>query len=280
MVYLVATIASDAEHLPTLLERLRDEVAVPEVRPGGGEAWSVGYYADRRPLIIKKPGTLVPGRSIAELAGGLKSQVMLACIKNRNDVGRRSPPYRHGRWLFAHVGDLSGLEAQSARIRERLPTFFPGEADDTGPGALAFAMFRAELQRIGAGAEEDPLIAPSELRQALHRAAEAASGLAREASLMLRAGFVATNGRVIVASRVGAPLWFRSKIGLEASADSPLLADPSSIGFKRLMESLARFRAVVLAHAVREGQGQSEWVEVPEGRTLSVDHQLSVDLGG
>ncbi|MCB9652774.1 MAG: hypothetical protein H6729_01400 [Deltaproteobacteria bacterium] len=251
---------------------------VPDIAPGAGEAWAVGYYADRRPLIIKKPGALVPGRSLAELAGGLKSQVMLACVKNRHDVGSRSPPHRHGRWLFAHVGDLAGLEAQSARIRERLPSFFHPETDDAGPGALAFAMFRAELQRIGAGAEDDPLIAPVELKLALHRSAEAAAGLAREAGATLRAAFVATNGRVVVASRAGAPLFLRRKQGLEAPPDSPLVADPSSIGFKRLMESLQRFRAVVLAHAV--GEAHAEWVEVPEERTLSVDHQLNVDLGG
>src|SRR5688572_22783394 len=115
MVYLLAAIANDAEYTPALLYSLGAELAVPEA--GSDEIWGIGYYADNRALIIRKPAELLPRRSFYELSPSVTSRVVLATIERDNPSLEKSPPYRFRRWLFASTGDLSPLAALSDRVQ-------------------------------------------------------------------------------------------------------------------------------------------------------------------
>ena len=58
MVYLLAAIANDSEYTPALLYALGAELAVPPSPADSDEIWGIGYYADNRALIIRKPAEL------------------------------------------------------------------------------------------------------------------------------------------------------------------------------------------------------------------------------
>lgn len=270
MVYLVATLANDAEHLPALIDGLRHEVLVPEPDPKG-ESWAVGYYADNRALIIKKPSNTLADRSIGQIAGNLKSRILLACVQSTVER-ERPPPYRHRHWLFGFAGDLSPLRAHASRIRERLPSFIRTDPAHAGVGELAFGMFLAELHR--GQMIEDALVDSQELARALKRTADAIKGLVMESGGDVAASFVATNGKVVVVARSGVPLYYKVQQSLEVSAETA--PDPGSTDFKRHVEALKRFRAVVVAQTVPEGR--ANWAEVAEGVALSITSQLEVKL--
>jgi len=260
-VYLIATLANDADYMPALTHALSKEL--PNLDPRD-ESWGIGYFTDDRALIIQRPIDRKEPVDVHRVTSDLRSQVLLAC------AGVREPsPLRSRRWLFAAVGDLSPLEALSGTIRDKLPDFARTElGDDSGP-ELAFGMFLAELRRRGI--LDDPLLGAESLREAGSRVADAIRGLASEVEdRELNAAFVATNGRLVLGCALGRPLHLKLQAGLEGLPEGPV--DPARTDFKQVAASLKRFRAVVLAHEPGE---QSDWSALPEDAVVVVDGQLN-----
>jgi predicted glutamine amidotransferase len=269
MVYLLATFANDADHMPSLLHALAAELDVPE-NPGAHETWGLGYYADDRALLIKKPASILHQRNAYALAPEVRSRILLACAAGVGDRAA-APPYRFRRWLFAHLGDLTGLEAVRDTVRDKLPDFVRSEVNQPSGGALAFTMFLAELHR--ASVLEDQLADPSRLAQALARTADTVRRLAEEAgSGPVRASFVATNGRVVLVHQGGVALSRKLQTGLERLPAGPL--DPALTDFKQLAAALKRFRAVVVAPG--DLSDRPDWEVIGEAQSLVIDAHLGV----
>lgn len=274
MVHLLAAIATDAEHMPSLLYSLKGVFAPPERDPSAGqETWGVGYYADDQALTIRKPGELVSSRALFDIANTVRSRVLLAQVQRGAHKSREAAPHRFRRWLFGAVGDVGALGQLRGRILEATPEFIRSELGDQNPSELAFAMFLRELH--AKNLLTDPLIDAPALAAALHRTGEAMGMLAAEAGIGAPgAALVATNGRVVLTTRrAGGPaLQWHVRDGLELPADAPIrhtTTDPH-----KLAESLKRFRAFVLGIGAKPaGNG---WREVAEGQTLWVDRALAV----
>jgi len=260
-VYLIATLANDAEFMPALTHRLGREL--PDLDEEA-ENWGIGYYADDRALIIQRPIDTSSRRDVHQVTADLRSQVVLAC------AGRgEPPPFRSRRWLFGSVGDLSPLESLRDAIRDKLPDFIRTDLGEGSGAALAFGMFLAEMRRQGV--LEDPLVTPEVVRSVGERVADAMDGLGREVrETALDAAFVATNGRLVLCASLGRPLHYKLQEGLEALPEGPV--DPARTDFKQIAEALKRFRAVVMAHAPGEGPG---WNELAAGSVVVVDSQLA-----
>lgn len=270
MVHLIATLANDADHMPSLLYALRNELALPATS-AADETWGVGYFAEDRALIIRKPAELLTTRTIYELASNVQSRVVLACVHRGSGSREQAPPHRFRSWLFGYAGDFSPLLALKAKIMERLPDFVKSEPGDGTGGSLAFAMFIGELHR--ASILDDLLAGHEAYAMALHRTAVAIQGLSTElGAAPCKATIVATNGRVVAATRSGPPLYWKLQQGLEPSPKEP--AEASLGEFKRVAEALKRFRAIVIARDVVAGR--SGWNEVPEGATVYVDRKLEL----
>jgi predicted glutamine amidotransferase len=267
MVYLLATIANDADYMPAHLYALKSELAAAEA--AGPEHWGVGYFADDRALIIKKPSEILSDRSAYELAPEVRSRVVVACAEE-DGVRDSAPPFRFRRWLFGCAGDLSPLGAIRQRIVDHLPDFVRTELDHKGAGELAFAMFLAELYRTGR--LDDPLATQQSLAQGLGTTADTIRGLVAEAQADVQAAYVATNGRSVMVTAAGIPLAYRVVEGLERLPDGP--PDPTMTDFKEVATALKRFRAVVVAAHVP--QGRPGWTPIAESTTLLVNRQLEV----
>lgn len=267
MVYLLATIANDADYMPAHLFALRSELAAPDAK--GPEHWGVGYFADDRALIIKKPSEILSERSAYELAPEVKSRVVVTCAEE-DGIRDAAPPFRFRRWLFGCAGDLTPLDQIRQRIVDRLPDFVRSELDQKSAGELAFAMFLAELYRTGR--LDDPLATQASLAQGLGATADTIRGLCAEAQAEIQAAYVATNGRSVMVSNAGIGLAYRVVEGLEQLPDGP--PDPAMTDFKEVAAALKRFRAIVVAAHVPDGR--PGWTPIAEGSTLLVDRQLTV----
>lgn len=277
MVHLLAAIASDAEHMPSLLYSLKGVVVPPEP-VAGGETWGVGYYADDQALTIRKPGELVGARTFFDLASAVRSRVIIALVQRGAHKSREAPPHRFRRWLFGAVGDVAALSELRHKILEATPEFIRSELVDASPSELAFAMFLRELH--ARNLLSDPLVDARSLAGALERTSAAMQMLAAEAGIgPPKTALVTTNGRVVLASRnAGAPaLHWRLHEGLEVAADAPIrhtTTDPQKVA-----ETLRRFRAFVLG--VGSTAPPSAWRELGEGATVWIDRALTpVTLDG
>lgn len=269
MVYLLATLANDADYMPSLLFALSGDLSVPELG-SAPEAWGVGYYADGRALIIRKPAEILTQRSAFELAPKVQSRILMTCAR-AGGIGEHTPPFRFRRWLFGHAGNLAPLAELRSKILDRLPDFIRTELGEASGGELAFGMFLAELHRTTL--LDDASADPAVLGAALGRTADTIRRLSTESGAgPVEAAYVASNGRAVMASRAGVPLYWKVQEGLEALPEGP--PDPAMTDFKQVAAALKRFRAVVVARHV--ASGRSGWSEIEEGRTLAIDNSLGV----
>ncbi len=263
MVYLLATLANDAEYMPSLLYALGGELSLAE--PANNETWGVGYYADGRALIIKKPSSMLSDRGVYALAPKLHSRVLLACAGATGEA----PPFRFRRWLFGSTGDLSVLANMQRAIREKLPDFVRSELSEGSGPALAFGMILAELHR--ANVLDDPLVPAELIVAAVSRATDTVQRLTAEAGGAVQAAYALSNGRIVLATAASVGLRWKVQEGLEALPDGP--PDPALTDFKQIAAALKRFRAVVVSRQVQEGR--SGWQEIALGHTLVVDNALA-----
>lgn len=273
MVLLLAAIATDAEHMPSLLYSLRGVMVPPEPKVEG-ETWGVGYFADGHALTIRKPGELVTARNFYELAGSVRSRVLMALVQRGQSKNLQAPPHRFRRWLFGGVGDLSALNAVRGKIVDAVPDFIRTEVGDQTAGELAFGMFLRELQKRNL--LSDPLVDGPSLAEAMKRTTEAMNMLAAEAGIEPpRASFAATNGRTVIVARGknAPPIHWKRQEGLEMLPDGPI---PPSLGDpQQVADALKRFRAVVFGAELKNTP--PDWKEIGEARTLWVDRTLTVN---
>jgi hypothetical protein len=267
MVYLLAAIANDSEYTPALLNALGSELVVPPA--GADEIWGIGYYADNRALIIRKPHDLLSKRSFYELAPNVTSRVVLAAIQRDAESLEKSPPYRFRRWLFAPTGNLASLAGLADRIQDKLPDFVRNEAAKGGPG-IAFAMFLAELHR--GGLLDDHMASPASIAEALGRTAQTIARLSTEANQdPVSASYVATNGKHLLLAGSGVRIFWKEQRGLESLPEGP--PDPALTDFKQIAEALKRFRAIVVARDVGSSPG---WNPIESGELYYVGSNLQM----
>ncbi len=249
MVHLLATIANDPEYVPALLFSLAREVRV-QAETARGETWGIGYFAEDRGLIVRKPAGLLEARSAFSVARSVKSRVLLACASGEGAATLDPPPYRFRRWLFGYAGPVEPLGVLEDKVAARMPDFVREMLGSGHGGRLAHAMFLTELHRDGL--LEDPLADPSKLGSALVRTAQTLTRLAPEAGVApADVAFVASEGRTLLIAGAGRALHHREVHGLEHLPEGPL--DETLHDFKRINESLRRFRAHAVALDVEPG---------------------------
>lgn len=268
---LLATVANDPDHMPSLLFSLDKELDVS--RTHRGASWGVGYYADDRALTIHKPAELLIRKGVHGVAPDLHSRILLACSHTPEPPHvalDRAPPHRFRRWLFACRGDLADLEAVRGRVREKLPDFLSLELGEGSVSQLAFAIFLAELRRDSI--LDDSLATVPAFKAAVGRAFEHTRTLMTEARGMadpVPMAFAMSNGRVLLVGRGSEPVQHRLQEGLDSLPEGPL--DPARTDFNDLAVALKRFRAVVFRAGDLNGEG---WQTLPENEIAAVDLTL------
>lgn len=270
MVQLLATIANDPELMPSSLHALRGLIEAPDSEAPANEVWGVGYHAEDRGLIARKPASILEERSAWGIGHALRSRVLLTCA-GATTLRANLPPYRFRRWLFGYSGDLSGLGALQAHVAPKLPSFVRDALGDDHGGHLVHCMFLTELHRDGL--LEDGLASPDAVGAALERTAETVIRLAPEAGVeAVKGTLTVSNGRMLVVTRMGQPLFQKHVAGLERLPDGPV--DETLHDFKRVAEALKRFRAEVFATGL--SPDVSDWTTLPERGTTVVDAALDV----
>jgi predicted glutamine amidotransferase len=271
MSVVLAVLTSDPNLLRCELARLEGQVALQgEPR---ANAVGVGSYADGEVLLQRlssdaglTPGALAPPHESGALvfhAGRLP--VGLSLEDN-------TQPFRARNWLFGHQGALNGFARLRASLLEALPDFLRWQVKGATDSEVLFAHFLKGLR--DKGRTEDPRLEAelagavlAETARELERAA-AKAGAARTSTL----NFVATNGRILVATRSGeAPLYYTRLEGTDRCAVCGI--GPSTPETQPAVIAHRRQRAVVVASHVKRPAG---WVELAQGSALAVSEELQL----
>lgn len=171
------------------------------------DGWGVAYYVDGIPHLARSAATAISDTLFQRLSGVVSSETVVAHVRKATQGEKtvlNCHPFQHGRWVFAHNGDIPEFERFRAQLVERvapdLRRYILGETDSE----VIFFILLSALKRIA------PLAAS--------RTAHELAAAVRETTLVVReacAGsekpllltFLVTNGETLVASQGGKELY-------------------------------------------------------------------------
>jgi len=267
----LALLTSNPNLLRCELQRLEEQVSL-EVE-GSANAVGVGSFAQEDVLLERFAS--MEGRRLSALAPRYESEAMLVHAA-RLPLGlaaeENTQPFRARHWLFAHAGRVPEFRQVRPVLLERVPPHLRRLVLGGTDSEVVFALFLAHLRETGQ--LDDPRLEAGRAAQVLRDTAQevdqvaASAGAARTAELNL----VATNGRVLVATRWGAaPLYYARLEGTDTCEACGL--GPATTGTQAARDAHRRRLAVAVASHPRRTQG---WVELPQGTSLLVDERLHV----
>lgn len=271
MSVLLGVLTSDPNLLKCELARLEGQVAL-QAEPKAN-AVGLGAYEDSEVLLRRLASDA--GLTVGSLAPPHESGALLFHA-GRLPVGLsledNTQPFRARAWLFAHQGALNGFDQLRASLLEELPDFLRWQVKGSTDSEVAFAHFLKLLR--DKGRTDDPRheeevagrLLGEMARELERRAAQA--GAARTSTL----NFVATNGRILVATRSGtAPLYYTRLEGTDRCEVCGIT--PRTPETQPAVMAHRRQRVVVVASHVKRTQG---WVELTQGTALAVSEDLRV----
>ncbi len=268
-----ALLTSDPNLLRCQLDRLADAVRLSA--DGTENAIGLGSYTQEDVLLqrLAQPPTL------KSLADGWRAGESDAVLYHAQTLAvgmtlePNTQPFRYRRWLFAHDGQVQAFSALRNRLLTTLPEFLQRHLKGETDSEAAFALFLKQLRDTGRTDDRslDPAIGAvllEKVTSALQQLS-AEAGAARTSDL----NFVVTNGKMLLASRVGEqPLHYAL---LEGSDRCERCGIDGSTGTQGdlLVRQHRRQRTVVVASHLARPQG---WVELRSGLSLAVDRSLTV----
>jgi glutamine amidotransferase len=274
---LTAILQSDPTLLRCQLHRLAAHVSLvgPEGPP---DAYGFGYYSEGSVLLGKRPTGAPSPLSLTELVGKVDSEALLLHAR-RATVGKakdeNTHPFRFRRWLFAHDGTIEGFDNVRPRLLAALPDFLRRAIGGDTDSEHAFMVFLAALKEEGRLDDLD--LEPQAAGRALARTIRQIEAWGRDVGEQKpsRLVFVATNGRVLVATRRGGPLYYALYEGIVPCALDELdLSTPES---DPRVRPHRRVKAVCFANRLAQPNG---FIEVPEGSVVAVGRSLQVTVSG
>jgi predicted glutamine amidotransferase len=271
MSVVLAVRTSDPNLLRCQLSRLEGQVTL-QAEPRAN-AVGVGAYADGE-VLLRRLATDA-GLTVASLAPPHESGT-LVFHEGKLPVGLsledNTQPFRARDWLFAHQGSLNGFPQLRASLLEALPDFLRRQLAGPTDSEMAFAHFLKQLR--DRARVDDPRLEPAVAATALATTAReldraaAQAGAARTSTL----NFVATNGRILLATRWGeAPLFYTRLEGTDRCEVCGL--SPATPETQPMVIAHRRQHAVVVASHVKRTHG---WVELEPGSALAVSEELQV----
>jgi len=272
---LVAILQSDPNLLRCQLKRLEAHASL-EDGDRLPDAYGLGHYAGGSVLLGKRPTGAPTALSLPELVGKVDSEALLVHAR-RATVGKakdeNTQPFRFRRWLFAHDGTIEGFDRVRQRLVDALPDFLRRNIMGDTDSEHAFMLFLKQLK--DEGRIDDLDLDPQAAGRALARTVKQIEAWCRESDEQRpsRLTFVATNGRIMAATRRGGPLHYALLEGIVPCAlDEIDLTTPESDPRVRPHRLV---KAVAFATRLKQ---QSGFLEVPEASAVAVSRSLQVSV--
>lgn len=122
------------------------------------DGWGVAYYLAGAPHVIKSVSTAVDDHLFKHVSGVVTSETVLAHLRKATQGNLsiiNTHPYQHGRWVFAHNGNVRGFSGVRDQLVSKIPPvlrrFILGETDSEALFYLLLGKMaqRCELSRAG-----------------------------------------------------------------------------------------------------------------------------------
>lgn len=234
------------------------------------DGWGVAYYVDGAPHVTKSPTHALSDMLFHRVSGVVSSETVLAHVRRATQGANtvlNCHPFQHGRWVFAHNGDIPGFDEKwrrplLAEVAPRLRRFILGETDSE----VLFFLLLTRLQKYG------PLSKPHDAEEVL----ETLSGTMKEVEDRCRGSeaplltCIVTDGATMAAYHGGKELhWSSYKTRCAERETCPSLSP----------ECEAPTRTGYVNHLIVTSeplQGQNVWNEMVRGEAVAVDWRMKL----
>lgn len=136
------------------------------------DGWGVAYYVDGTPHLMRSATSALSDRVFQRVSGVVASETVVAHVRKATQGSLsvlNCHPFQHGRWVFAHNGDIPNFadqrESLLALVSPRLVRFILGDTDSE----VFFFLVLTQLLRYGS---LDSRFALPDVTRALLRAVE------------------------------------------------------------------------------------------------------------
>ena len=269
MARVFAVYTSDPNLMRCELRRLGDQVGQTAGDPAN--AVGMGSYSCRTRCSCSGTRTRPSLPPLASVWAGPESDAFLY-HSQRLPLGlsleENTQPFRFRSWLFAHTGHVEAFDRLRTRLLSSLPEFLQRQIRGDTPSEAAFALFLKHLRDTGR-TDDVQLPAPLAAQAAGQDRLRALEQLSAEAGATGKStlNFVATNGRLLIATRYGPePLYYALYEGLEHCERCGKQADGRWLDHRM-------HRTVAISSSITRPTG---WIELPQAVALSVDARLAM----
>lgn len=234
------------------------------------DGWGVAYYVDGAPHVVRSVDTALSDPMFHRVSGVASSQTVVAHVRKATQGGKHTlncHPFQHGRWVFAHNGDVPEFphvrDALVARVAPELRGFLLGDTDSE----VVFLLFLTELgRRTAPGAAEVGAVVDA-LRTAVDTVREVADGRPGVKPALLT--LLATDGELLAAHQGGKELHVSThKTRCPERTTCPWFADaceaPSSGRVNHLLVSSEPLG------------GENVWEALAPGEVVAVDRHMRI----
>jgi predicted glutamine amidotransferase len=272
---LFAVLQSDPNLLRCQVRRLEDHVLLRETERLP-DAYGFGYYKGNDVLLGKRPSGAPATYTLTQLAGSVDSEALLAHARYATVGAQKDEnthPFRFRRWLFAHDGTIEGFRDVKPRLVDALPDFLRRNVEGETDSEHAFMLF---LKYLREGGHLDDLDAEARaVGRALAQTVRDIETWSREAGATkpCALNFVATNGRVLVATRRGRPLHYALFEGILPCKREDI--GPQTPESDPRVRAHRQVKAVCFATHLLHPNG---FIEVPEASVVAVSRTLQVTV--
>ncbi len=240
------------------------------------DAYGYGYYSASDVLLGKRPSGASSVLGLSDLVGVVDSEALLvharrATIGNLKD--ENTHPFRFRRWLFAHDGTVEAWPLVKPKLLAALPDFLRRNVAGETDSEHVFMWFLKLLRDDGVLDDLD--LDAAVVGRALARTARQIDAWCREvgAGRPSALDIVATNGRVLAATRRGRPLHYALREGIMPCPREGL--GPATPESDPRVRPHRRVKAVCFASVLTQPAG---FLEVPDGSVVSVSRNLQVQV--
>lgn len=237
------------------------------------DGWGLGFYQGGEVLLQRRPKSPTEPVDFYALTKDLRTDMIVGHVR-QGTIGKpkneNTHPFRFRSWLFAHHGTVPDFERVRGELLQAIPDFLRRNIRGQTDSEHLFHVMLAFLHE--ANKLDDLNVSPTLVGEAVRatlslveRAAGQSVADGMECALAL------TNGRILVATRHGAPVYLQERQSLQ---DCVVCREPPPRDKRVDHEHL---RSVLLVADIEPPTADLRFSEIPDRTLVAVSHDLKVE---
>jgi predicted glutamine amidotransferase len=271
---LFAYVGNDQDRVKCALYPARSLLVADVAAASTFDAWGLGFYQGGEVLLQRRPKPPAEPVDFYALTRDLRTDVIIGHVR-AGTIGQpkneNTHPFRFRSWLFAHHGTIPNFEQHKEELLSEVPDFLQrnirGQTDSEHLFHMMLAFLHDETKL------DDQNVSISLVRDAVQTSvARVQKVVGKSAADAMECALALTNGRVLLATRHGAPVYLQQRQSLH---DCAVCREPPPRD-KRVDHD--HLRSVLIVAALPEPPAADlKLTEVPDRSLLAVSHDLKVE---